>query len=167
MAKLKPGSVTIDLVTGGIYGDLEHCPVQDLLESAEALLSLLPKVEHQGLWGLHKDFDADCYILTGAQRYELDQKEYVLEMDIYRGPTGIDGPWTRPFCISVALGSDREAHWRIDWYSRLVGSIKNGHASRDTKRVPDLTAEKRAEHERWLVESERNKPPQQVALKLG
>lgn len=166
MAKLKPGSVTIDVVTGGIYGDLDHCPVEDLLESAEALLSLLPKVEHQGLWGLHKDFDADCYIFTEAQRYELDQKECALETDINHGPAAIDSPWTRPFCISVALGSDRGAYWRADWYSRLIGSVKNGHASSDTQGVPDLTAEKRAEHERWLSESERNTPPKQVALEL-
>jgi hypothetical protein len=166
MAKLKPGSVTIDLATGGIYGDLDHCPLEDLLESAEALLSLLPKVEHQGLWGLHKDFDADCYIYTAAQRYQLDQKSCALEADIYHGPAGMDGPWTRPFHISVALRSDRVAHWRTDWYSRLIGSIKNGHASPDTQGVPDLTAEKRAEHKRWLAQCERNKPPQQVALQL-
>ena len=166
MATLKPGSVTIDLVTGGIYGDLDHCPVADLLESAEVLLSLLPKVEHQGLWGLHKDFDAGCCIYTVAQRCHVDEKSCALDAGIYHGPAGIDGPWTRPFCISVVLRSERKAYWKTDWYSRLIGSIKNGHASRDTKGVPDLTAEKRAEHERWLAETERNEPPQQVTLQL-
>ena len=44
MAKLKAGALTVDLATGGIYGDIDHCPREDLLESAEALLSLLPEV---------------------------------------------------------------------------------------------------------------------------
>ena len=86
MAKLKPGAVTIDLVTGGIYGDIDHCPKEDLLESAEALLPLLSKVQHPGLWGLHKDFDADCYVYTAAKKYEVDSKDCAIEVDIYRGP---------------------------------------------------------------------------------
>ena len=42
MAKLKPGAIAVDFETGGIYGDLDHCPIGDLLESAEALLACLP-----------------------------------------------------------------------------------------------------------------------------
>ena len=51
MAKLKPGAITIDLETGGIYGDLDHCRREDLLESAEALLSRLAQVNDGGFRG--------------------------------------------------------------------------------------------------------------------
>ena len=166
MAKLKPGAVEIDLVTGGVYGDIDHCPVEDLLESAEALLSLLPKVQHPGLWGLHKDFDADCYVYTTARRYKVDG-ELTLEADIYEGPGGMPGPWTRPFTLKLMTGSDRERYWRFNWYSRLIGSVRDGQVSADIDSIPDLTAEQRAVHERWLAQCERRRPPVQTTLNLG
>lgn len=165
MAKLKPGAVEIDLVTGGVYGDVDHCPVEDLLGSAEALLSLLPKVNHKGLWGLHKDFDSDCYVYTAAQRYKVDG-EFTLEADIYRGPGGMEGPWTRPFRLTVMSGTDREQYWRYNWYSKLIASVSDGQVSTDIEGIPDVNAERRAEHERWLADIERKKPPVQTSLNL-
>jgi len=163
--KLKPGAVEIDLATGGVYGDLDHCPLEDLLESAEALLSLLPKVDHKGLWGLHKDFDADCYVYTTARSYEVDA-ELTLEADICRGPGEMPGPWTRPFSLMLMASSDRKQYWRFNWYSKLIGSVRDGQISPDIGGIPDLTTEQRAEHERWLAQCERNRSPVQTTLSL-
>jgi len=37
------------MVMGGIYGDLDYCLGEGILDSAESLLSLLPKRNHKGL----------------------------------------------------------------------------------------------------------------------
>jgi len=146
MAKLKPGAVSIDLETGGIYGDIDHCPQADLLESAEALLSLLPRVRHKGLWGLVKDFDADCYLYTRAKGYKVPD-DVRLEADIYRGTGGLPAS-RRPFKLIVMPERDGEQYWRSTWYEPLVGSVRNGKVSPDIEGVPDLTAEGRAEFEK-------------------
>jgi len=56
VAELKPGAVTIDFATSGIYGDLDHCPTEDLLESARALLELTNGKRGKA-WGVRKDYD--------------------------------------------------------------------------------------------------------------
>ena len=128
MPKLKPGSVTVDLVDGSIHGDLEHCPREALLESAQALLSLLAQVKHKGLWGLGKAYDADCHLYTTAKRYTLPEG-LVLEAEC---------PWTcSTFRVTVITNSDRKTYWRGNWYSRLIGSVRDGQVSPDTEGLPD------------------------------
>lgn len=164
MAKLKPGAITIDLVTGGIYGDLDHCPLADLLESAEALLSLLPEVEHKGLWGFAKDFDAQCYLYTTNKRYWVPEGLH-LDQDIYRGPV-VDFPPSernQSFSLLVFRHIVRDACWRSRWYEPLIGSFRDGQVSTDTEGLVDLTAEARAEmerHRRKIEEREASIPRQ-------
>ena len=124
MPKFKLGAVTIDLVDGSIHGDLDHCPKEDLLESAQALLSLLPRVKHKGLWGLGKAYDADCYLYTAAKRYSPTQG-LVLEADCLKGSC-------HQFRLMAIDSSDRETHWRGDQYSHLIGSVRDGQVSPDT-----------------------------------
>lgn len=172
MAKLKPGSINIDLVGGGIYGDVEHCDLADLLESAKALMTLVPRVQHKGLWGLGKAFDADCYIHTTNKRYRLPDewherppRNHGLETDIYRGPAGF--PASRKHINIVVIPTNRLEFFRFDWYSGLVGSVRNGKVSRSTTGVEDMIAPSRAEHERWKAEVESRKPPKQLAMPLS
>lgn len=140
MAKLKPGAVTIDLPTGGIYGDLDHCPKEDLLESAEALLSLLPRVTHKELWGLSKDYDSGCYLHTTHKG--VAPAGVQLEADIYRGTGGMP-PRRRPFSLITNVG-DRAHHWRFDLWSKLIGSVKDGQVTSDTDSIDNLVAEAQA-----------------------
>lgn len=126
MPKLKRGAVTVDLVDGSIHGDLDHCPREDLLESAQALLSLLPHVKHKGLWGLAKAYDATCYLYTTAKRY--------------RPPPGLDVetdfPWGQPTVrVTVINNSHRETYWHGDGYSQPVGKLVDGQVAGDTEGV--------------------------------
>ncbi|TET40075.1 MAG: hypothetical protein E3J65_02090 [Dehalococcoidia bacterium] len=163
MAKLKPGAITVDLETGGIYGDLAHCPLADLLESAEAVFSLLPRVRHKGIWALAKDFDAQCYVYTKGKSFVAPEDVH-LEQDIYRGPTGSETPrWAKPFTLLVQPHCVRDAYWRAGWYEPLIGSFRDGKVSAETEGIVDLTAEARAEmeqHRREIEEREASKPRQ-------
>ena len=147
MAKLKPGAVSVDLETGGVYGDLDHCPREDLLESAQALLQLLPHVErHRKVWGLGKAYDSDCYIYTtgrqfAAPKVELEVSETMPDSE-------------RDFHLVVFGGGDRDIYWRNMWYEPLIGSVRDGQVVPDTEGVADLTAPARAEHEQWRREHE-------------
>ncbi|MBA7681144.1 hypothetical protein ES703_89474 [subsurface metagenome] len=168
MAKLKPGAITIDLVTGGIYGDLDHCPLADLLESAEALLSLLPEVEHKGLWGFAKDFDAQCYLYTTNKRYWAPEGLH-LDQDIYRG-TAVGFPPSernQSFSLLVFRQIVRDACWRSRWYEPLIGSFRDGKVSADTEGIVDLTAEARAEMERHRREIEEREASIPRQLKIA
>lgn len=130
---LKPGALTIDLVDGSIHGDLDHCPKEDLLESARALLSLLPHVRHQGLWGLGKAYDADCYLYTTDKRYKLPAGLTLSAM----GPRSPAEKWRhtpRKFSL-IMLHSNRAEHWRGHTYSKLIGSVREDQASEDTTGV--------------------------------
>ena len=159
MAKLRPGAVTIDLETGGIYGDLDHCPREDLLESAEALLSLLPKVNHRGLWGLAKAWDADCYVYSEAASFRVPED---IRLELYRG-NDVAG---RRFRL-VPLGRmERDVYWRFHWYEPLIGSLRDGKVSPDTEGIPDLTAEARAERERQAEEIRRREASKHRQLKM-
>ena len=62
-----PGAVTIDLPTGGIYGDLDHCPREDLLESAQALLDIVPPSKRgvRDIYGIHKSYGPEWGLLSG------------------------------------------------------------------------------------------------------
>ena len=164
MAKLKAGAVTIDLVTGGIYGDVNHCPREDLLESAESLLSLLPQVNHRGLWALAKAYDADCWLYTESRGYEAPE-DLRLATDISRGP-GCPLGWRRLFSLHVFAGRDREEFWRFNWYEPLIGSVKDGKVSAYTEGIPDLTAEARAQFERQRAEWERQEAARGKQLKM-
>ena len=147
MAKLKPGAVTIDLDTGGVYGDIAHCPREDLLESAEALLSLLPKVDHKGIWALAKDFDAQCYLYTTNKRYWV--------------PEDLDLP------LLVQRQCVRDAYWHARWYEPLIGSFRDGRVGTDTEGIVDLTAETRAEMERYRREIEEREASKPRQLKIA
>jgi hypothetical protein len=166
MAKLEPGAVTIDLVTGGIYGDPDHCPREDLLESAEALLSLLPSVQHKGLWGLAKAYDAECWLYTKSKGYEVPEGLHLVT-DISMGP-GCPFGWRKPFRLCVSTGRDRGEFWRFNWYEPLIGSVRDGKVSPDTEGITDLTAEARAEMERQIEEIRRREAskPRQLKMEL-
>ena len=164
MAKLKPGAITVDLETGGIYGDLAHCPREDLLESAEALLSLLLRVGHKGIWALAKDFDADCYLYTASKSYRAPEDVH-LEQDINRGPAvgWPPSPKDQTFRLLVQPDCVRDAYWRARWYEPLIGSVRDGKVSANTEGIVDLTAEARAEmeqHRREIEAREASKPRQ-------
>ena len=159
MAKLKPGAITIDLETGGIYGDLDHCPGEGLLESAEALLSLLPQVNHKGLWGLAKAWDADCYLYTERASYKVPED---IRLELYRG-NDVAG---RRFRLVPVGKVERARHWQYHWYSKLVGSVRDGKVSADTEGIVDLTAETRAEMERQAEEIRRREASKPGQLKI-
>jgi hypothetical protein len=125
---LMPGALTIDLVDGSVHGDLDHCPKEDLLESARALLSLLPRVRHKGLWGLGKAYDADCYLYTRDKRYKLPDGLTLATTDPPPGAKWRHSP--RPFSL-IVQDSDREEHWRRYTYSKLIGSVREGQVSED------------------------------------
>jgi len=124
MPKLKPGALTVDLVDGSIHGDLDHCPREDLLESAEALMSLLPRVRHRGLWGMGKAYDADCYLHTEAGKYRAPEG-LTLEAECPGGSC-------QHFRLAVLRG-ERETYWRHIWYEKLVGSLKGDKVRPDTQ----------------------------------
>jgi len=147
MAKLKPGAVTIDLETGGVYGDIAHCPMENLLESAESLLSLLPKVDHKGIWALAKDFDAQCYLYTTNKRYWVPE-----DLDLL---------------LLVQRQCVRDAYWHARWYEPLIGSFRDGKVSADTEGIVDLTAEARAEMERYRREIEEREASKPRQLKIA
>jgi len=164
MAKLKPGAITIDLKTGGIYGDLDHCPREDLLESAEALLSLLPRVNHKGVWALAKDFDTGCYLYTKSKSFVVPEDVH-LDQDIYRGPAAgwPPSPRDKTFRLMVQRECVRDAYWRARWYEPLIGSFRDGKVSANTEGILDLTGKARAEmeqHRREIEAREASKPRQ-------
>ena len=66
-------------------------------------------------------------------------------------------------------GSDREQYWRSNWYSKLIGSVKDGQVSADIKGIPDLTAERRSEYERQAAEAKRREAekPRQLKIELS
>ena len=128
MAKLKAGALTIDLIGGGIYGDLDHCPKEDLLESAQALLSILPKIKRKGVWALAKDYDAGCYVYT-AEKAPTVPADLSLESDV-KGYSR-----DRPFSLCCMTGASREQYWKGHWYSKVVGSIKDGKVTPDIEGV--------------------------------
>jgi len=167
MAKLKPGAVIIDLPTKGIYGDLDHCPAEDLLESADALLSLMPKVGHKGLWGLSKDFDSGSYVYTQKQGYKPPEG-IELERDIHRGPSGLTRI-NRPFSL-VPIVVRREHYWKQYWYTTLVGSVADGRASPDMRGITDLTIPaklERFEREQAIeADAARRRPWKQESMSL-
>lgn len=125
MPKLKPGSMIIDLVDGSIHGDLDHCPKEDLLESARALLSLQPQLQHKGLWGLSKDYDTGCYIHTSAKGYKRPDVTLEVGWETHRA-----------FHIMV-LHNDRETFWKSDWWSKPAGAIKDGEVVDSIEGVTD------------------------------
>ncbi|MBI4339656.1 MAG: hypothetical protein HY680_06850 [Chloroflexi bacterium] len=150
--KLRPGTVTIDIETGGIYGDLDHNPREWLLESAEALLSLLPQLQHKGLWGLHKSFWPDCYVYTRAKGYKAPPG-LTLEQNMTSGPIVGSEPWHRPFELHVVHQPDKD--WVIGtqhYWDPPVGRVVDGKVTPDTEGVPDPGAERRAEYKREIAE---------------
>ena len=138
MVHLKPGAVTVDLETGGVYGDLEHCPMEDLLESAQALLQLLPCLEGRKVWGLGKAYDADCYIYTKGHQFAVPNVQL-------GAPEGV-----RDFRLAIMGGSHRDIYFGNLWYEPLVGSVRDGQVVPDTEGVEDLTAPARGRQEEWL-----------------
>ena len=141
---LKPGAISVDIETGGIYGDIDYCPLPDLLESAEALWPLLPEIKHKGLWALAKAFDADCYLYTSNKSYKPPDG-ITLEQNIYRGAGGLPTS-QRPFKI-IVMHSGREDYFHRNWYEPLIGSLRDGKATSNTNGILDLTAKAIAEKE--------------------
>jgi hypothetical protein len=153
------GALTIDLVDGSIHGDLDHCPKEDLLESARALLSLLPQVRHKGLWALGKAYDAECYLYTD-RRYKAPEGLTLPSLGSPR-PDGGRYP-AREFAL-VALHSPREEHWRGTTYNKLIGSVREGQVSEDTT---GLNSHYDAERwERPVVSRVAKSAPQRRAIK--
>lgn len=157
MAKLKPGAIAVDLETGGIYGDLDHCPIGDLLESAEALLACLPE-GHKGVKGFCKDYDAGCYVFAGKSC-----KVSIPEHDIYRGPGGGDPILPqRPASVTVT----REFHLSHYLYEPLIGSVRDGKVSTDTEGIVDLHAKALKEQEQRNAEYKRKAEESKEEMRL-
>ena len=159
MAKLKPGAMMVDLVGGGCYGDVEHCDIADLLESAEALLSLVPLVEHKGLWGIAKAFDADTYIYTTNKSFQ-PAEGIILEADIYYGY----GSAKRFNLVVMVGGSDRETYFRYSYYEILFAQVRGDRIDPDTTGLEDMTKPWRDKMARERAEAERRKPAKQLTL---
>lgn len=49
---LKFGAVAVDIQNNVVYGDIDHCPIEDLAESALELLCIAPK----GCTAIAKDY---------------------------------------------------------------------------------------------------------------
>ena len=124
---LKPGAVFVDLTDGSIHGDLDHCPKEDLLESAKALLSLLPQVKHKGLWGLAKDYDAGCHLYSYMKK-RFTPPEVSLEVG-----------WEphRKFSLAACSGISREEFWKFTPYFKQVGRIVAGEVTGNLEGVVD------------------------------
>ena len=165
MAKLKAGAMMVDLATGGIYGDIACCPREDLLESAEALLSLLPQVQHKGLWGIGKAYDADCYLYTSHKSYQ-EPKGLNLPAEIERG-SGCPYGWRKPFNLIAFSLADRQRHFEMTDYEPLVGSVREGKVSPNIEGIPDLTAPAREEKKRRRREQEREELARGKQMSLG
>ncbi len=107
---LKYGAVKLTK-EGAIYGDLAHCPLDDLLESAhelDRLALLFPEYKPNGM---SKDCDGDCYLHTSLKKGKLN---VALE-------SGFDRPAT---LLSV--------NWPLkpEPYLALIGYIYKGKAQR-------------------------------------
>jgi len=157
MAKLKPGAIAVDFETGGIYGDLDHCPIDDLLESAEALLACLPE-GHKGVKGFCKDYDAGCYVFANKSC-----KVSVPEHDIYRGPCGGDPILPhRPASVTVT----KEFHPHHYVYEPLIGSVRDGKVSTNTEGIVDLHAKALKEREERDEEATRKAEESKEEMRL-
>ena len=152
MVKLKPGAVSIDLETGGVYGDLDHCPRENLLESAQALLQLRPHLEGRKVWGLGKAFGSDCYIHTSGRQLKAPKVEFEVDESM--------PAYERDFHLIVFRGTSRDIYWQNMWYEPLIGSIRDGKVVPNTEGIQDLTASARAEHEQRQYEREVRHPKQ-------
>lgn len=155
MAKLKPGAIAVDFETGGIYGDLDHCPISDLLESAEALLACLPE-GHKGVKGFCKDYDVGCYVFASKSC-----KVSIPEHDIYRGSCGLS-PTERPTTVTVT----REFHPHHYLYEPLIGSVRDGKVSTDTEGIVDLHAKALKEQEQRDAEYKRKAEESKEEMRL-
>lgn len=123
MPRLMKGALTIDLVDSSIHGDIDHCPKEDLLESARALLACLPQLRHKGLWGLGKDYAVGCWVHTTVRRYS--PKAIAIE-------AGFE--WHRTASIGVAVSS-RDTYWKFNWYFKPVGKVVDGQVVDDAEGV--------------------------------
>ena len=100
---LRPGALIIDRATGQVWGDLDHCPAEDLMSSAKAIWEA-GKVLGRAIWGLGKAYDNDCYIFTNkATRFAL--------LDAPEG-----GRW-------IVIHGGR----KIESYFRFVGTLQAAH----------------------------------------
>jgi hypothetical protein len=147
---LKYGAVTIDLPTGGVYGDAAHCPVEDLLESAQEMLKLVSAINGHGVWSLSKDYDGGCHLWTEGKVFKIDmQLEPCDEMVKERAP------YNRPaMTLGVFGNTDRDRYWKSLWYEPLIGKVVDGKVLADTSGVVDLTMPAREADERQRVEWE-------------
>ncbi|MFP3880411.1 MAG: hypothetical protein ACLFVA_05610, partial [Dehalococcoidia bacterium] len=138
-------------------------------ESAEALLLLAEMVRHRGLWGVGKDFDGGCYVLTTSRSYQPPAPEDIdLPADIYYGPTGRTdwaSHWNNPTRV-VAIPDRRENFWWCNWYTTLIGSVRDGFVTSDTEGIPDLTAERKAQERRGRMKREREMARRQLPTQL-
>jgi len=156
MAKLKPGAISGGFETGGNYGDLDHCPISDLLESAEALLACLPE-GHKGVKGFCKDYDAGCYVFAGKSC-----KVSIPEHDIYRGPCGMPSTLERPATVTV-IRDLNPSHYL---YEPLIGSVSDGKVSTDTEGIVDLHAKALIEQEQRDAENKRKAEESKERMRL-
>jgi len=148
--RLRLGAILVDLENGGIYGDLAHCPQGEMLESAAALLELLPQVQHRSLWGLAKDYDATCHVYTTSKSYRVPQGLTL--------PTQLSGSWEgRPFRLS-ACTYDRDRYWHRNCYYEPIGSLVAGMVTDCTEDVEDMAAPARAGHGELLSRGQASAP---------
>ncbi|MBA7597897.1 hypothetical protein ES703_04905 [subsurface metagenome] len=96
---------------------------------------------------LAKDFDAQCYLYTTNKRYWV--------------PEDLDLP------LLVQRQCVWDAYWHARWYEPLIGSFRDGRVGTDTEGIVDLTAEARAEMERYRREIEEREASKPRQLKIA
>ncbi len=82
---LRYGALVLDLATREVFGDLDHCPQADLMESAEALLKVASAFP-RGVWGIGKAYDADCYVFSAGKSLLTPQSLPETDGSFERGP---------------------------------------------------------------------------------
>lgn len=102
---LKYGAVTVDFTKGLVYGDIEHCPLGDLLESAQELIRIAPK----GTRAVGKAYDSDSY-LYGAKRLQFTELP----------KTAIPENGRKPYYLRLA------PYFKPEWYDKVIAFL-NGN----------------------------------------
>jgi hypothetical protein len=140
---LRLGSVTVDLECGAVYGDSDHCPKEELLESAQALISLLPRVNEPRVWGIAKDADDGCYLLIDVEEmacsYKVGEIEFKGRLCEPEAEINLEADfgnyWRKPSPILRLLAAEHDIYFYQNDYEPLIGSVKDGTISDDINGV--------------------------------
>ncbi len=100
---LQFGAVKVDLLNNKVYGDVKHCPLEDLVESAIALTEIIPK----GVTAVLKDYAGDCYYYA-PKRFAKLHISAQITLKVWQNYTANTGTGL----YGKALGTRRNAYIR-------------------------------------------------------